>query len=119
MRSHMGLPIKLMIRHFGETVSYKKRIKTDLGDGEAEYSYETQEPVRGQFLRITPFDEMIDKWGKRIEADMIGSFLPDVDIEEYGLLYIRDGWYEITTKLPHATSGITDYIEVLLRRRMT
>ena len=119
MRSHTELTTKLMIRKQGETVQHKKRITTDIGNGEVEYEYVVQEPKRGQFLRISPFDNTVNQWGQRIEADCIGTFLPGTDVGNNDLLGLTDAWYEITDTITHRTGGHDDYIEVLMRRRET
>jgi len=117
MKSHMELIIKIMIRRYGEDVNHKQRVKTDLGDGEAEYSYEVKEPKRGQFKKITPEDETVNRWGRRIEADAIGTFPVGTKVYESDLIELDDGWYEIDKKITHRTGGVDDYIEVFLRRR--
>ena len=119
MRSFTALTIKLMIRKYGEDVQHKRRVKTDLGGGEAEYTYEVQEPKRIHWSEISPLDTTVYPFGNRIEADFIATALPNTDIMEYDLLYFNDSWNEVITLINHKTGTITDYMEFLIRRRNT
>ncbi|MEM2262554.1 MAG: hypothetical protein QXK24_08900 [Ignisphaera sp.] len=111
------LYIKKMIRHYGQTVPIKKRKVLIDEQGNAFYVYEQDEPVRGHFNQITPTDEAIQRWGRYIECDCIGTFLPDTNIEEGDQLFINGAWYEVVNKVVRSTKGKADFIEVLLRRR--
>ena len=112
----MALNIKLMIRKYGEDVQHKKKVTTDIGNGEEEISYIIQTPKRIQWIQITPYDEKINKFGKHIEADYLASSLPSTDINEYDLLYIDSHWCEVQNKIIHKTGMYSDYSEYLLRK---
>jgi hypothetical protein len=115
--SYIGIIVNRLIKKYGQTVNHKRRTQVDLGNGEVEYDYEVQEPKTGQFSQITPLDIILNRFGERVEADYVGTFLPGVDILEGDLLEIDDNWYEVQNVMTRRTSGIPDYIEVLLRRR--
>ena len=112
----MSSVIQRMIRMYGEDVQHKKRIKTDLGDGEAEYSFELQDVKRIHWSEATAIDESIYHMGKLTEADYIATALPETDISEYDLLYVDSYWCEVITKFYRKTGINTDYLEFLLRR---
>ena len=116
MRSHTDLAIKLMIRKYGTTMEHRRKLKTDLGDGDYEESWEVKEPKRGQFIQITASDTVFYMWGQKIDADAIATFLPGTDILEKDQFKFNDIWYEVDTKFSRETGGVEDYIEVLLRR---
>ena len=119
MRSHQNLTVMMMIRKFGETVPHRKRVKTviDASAGEYEYNYEDQEPKRGQFNEIMPYDELMTRFGVKSEADYLGTFLPDTDVAEGDLLYVHGYWMEILNLYRHRTSGTIDYLEGLMRKQ--
>lgn len=114
--SKADLFIRKMIRTYGQTVQHKKRVKNVEGE-EVFYSYVVQEPKRGQFSQITSTDQVFDRWGFRIEADMIGTFLPGTEVNEGDLLYVNDAWYEVLDRTVRKTGSKEDFVEVLLRRR--
>ena len=114
--SNMLLIIKKMIRHYGQEVKRQKRVRNE-DDEEVYYTYTVEEPIRGQFTQITPTDEVFNRWGRTIDADYIGTFLPDESLLEGDLLYVNDGWYEVVNLVNRRTKGITDYKEALLRRK--
>jgi hypothetical protein len=105
-----------MIRMYGEDVQHKKRIKTDLGDGEAEYSFVLQDVKRVHWTEATAYDETTYKFSKISEADFLATALPETDINEYDLLYLDGSWCEVMTKFYRKTGIYTDYLEFLLRR---
>lgn len=105
-----------MIRHYGQTVKRKKRVRNE-DSGEVYYTYTVEEPIRGQFIQITPTDEMFNRWGRTIDADYIGTFLPGTKVLKGDLLEINDDWYEVENLVKRRTRGVTDYIETLLRRK--
>lgn len=111
--------INKMIRKYGQTVQHMRKTTIDKGDGLVEIEYVSQEPKRGNFAQLTGFDTIWDRLGYRIEADYIGTFLPDTDLQEEDRLYIDDHWYEIDTIIPRKTGEIIDYLETLLRRIKT
>lgn len=111
------LYVKKMIEHYGQTVPIKRRIINNDKSGNVYYTYEIGEPVRGQFDQITATDEAIQRWGRYIECDCIGTFLPGTEVNEGDLLYINDGWYEVVSKVERRSKGEVDFIEVLLRRK--
>lgn len=111
------LYIKKMIEVYGQTVQRKARIINHDSSGNVYYTYEVREPIRGHFDQITATDESIQRWGRYIECDCIGCFLPDTEIYEGDLLYINDAWYEVVSKVERRTKGIVDFVEVLLRRK--
>ena len=115
--SYVDIFIKRMINKYGQTVKHKRRVEVDLGAGEIEIEYTVQEPKTGQFSEITPLDEILDRMGRRVEADYIGTFLPDTDVLEGDLLEINGAWYEVQNLFQRRTAGTIDYLEVLLRRR--
>lgn len=112
-----GLYIKLMIRKYGMTVEHRRKTTIDKGGGLVEYEWTVMEPIRGQFNQITPYDTTYNRYGAPIDADYIGTFLPDADIEEGDQLYVNDNWLEVDTKFPRKTGDKTDYIEILFRRK--
>jgi len=116
MSSNIEIIIKKMLRRYGQKVQHKKRIKNIEGE-EIFYTYEVQEPKLGQFSQITSTDQIMERWGIRIEADVIGTFLPDTDVNEGDLLYIDNEWYEVQDKVVRRTGDREDFIEVLLRRK--
>jgi len=118
MSSNIELIIKKMLRRYGQKVQHKKRVKNTEGE-EVYYTYEVKEPKLGQFSQITSTDQVLDRWGFRIEADMIGTFLPGTDINEGDLLYIDNIWYEVQDKVVRKTGDKEDFIEVLLRRKFS
>jgi len=116
MRSHEQFTIGLTIRRFGETVQHKRRVKTDLGEGEFEYSYEVMEPIRGHFNEIMPYDETMTRFGVKSEADYLGTFNAGADVKEGDLFYFDDKWIEAVNVFEHKTGGAVDYIESLMRK---
>ena len=115
--SYIGILISRMIKKYGQTINHKRRTQVDLGNGEVEYDYEVQEPKTGQFSQITPLDIVLNRFGERVEADWIATFLPGTDILEGDLLEIDDQWCEVQNIFHRRTSGVEDYLEVFLRRR--
>jgi len=106
--------VKKMIRRYGRTVKRKARTVADDGS----YTYTVSYPVRGQFSQITATDEVFYRFGVALEADYIGTFLSDTEIEIGDLLELQpDEWYEVVTKVTRYTGSKADFIEVLLRRR--
>jgi|WetSurMetagenome_2_1015567.scaffolds.fasta_scaffold28364_4 hypothetical protein len=116
MSSHMSPVIQRMIRMYGEDVQHKKRVKTDLGDGEAEYSFVLQDAKRVHWTQATAMDETTYKFSKLPEADYLATALPETDISEYDLLYLDNSWCEVMTVFLRKTGINTDYMEFLLRR---
>lgn len=117
LSSGLRTTISKMIRKYGQDVQHKKKIVVDLGNGQEEIDYVIQDTKRGQFTEVTPLDNMFEHYGITVEADYIGTFLPDVVFAEGDLLYIDDQWLEVMTVFKHRTAGAINYIEVLLRRR--
>ena len=108
------LYVKKMIRRYGRTV--KRKARSVSSDGS--YEYTVAEPVRGMFSQIMPTDEVYYRFGVGLDAQYIGTFLPDTDIEIGDLLELEDDvWYEVITKAERKTGRRVDFIEVLLRRR--
>lgn len=112
----MRLTIMRSIRKYGENLAHKARIKTVV-DGEADITYEYKEPKRGQVNEITPFTEIANIFGTRIDADFIVTFLPGTQIAVKDMLEIRGYWCEIDTLIEHKTGTISDYIEVFARKK--
>jgi len=112
-----GLYIRIMIRKLGVDVKHRRKTTIDKGGGLVEYEWTVMAPIRGQFNQITPFDTTYNKFGAPIDADYIGTFLPDANIEEGDQLYVDDNWLEVDTKFPRRTGANVDYIEVLLRKK--
>lgn len=110
-----------MIRRYGVDIAHKKKVITDIGDGEVEISYEIQEPKRGQYTEVTPLDTLVGRWGQRVEADFIVTFLPEMNahISEGDLLYLDGSWTEVLDKFPRLTGSVIDYLEIHTRRRGT
>jgi hypothetical protein len=117
MSSHIRFNIKLMIRKYGVDLPHKKKVITNIGDGEKETSYVVQSPKRGQYSEITPLDLLIMSWGMQPEGDYIVTFLPDTDVSAGDLLYIDDNCCEILeAPFNRKTGSKVDYIEVHVRR---
>lgn len=114
---YQDLNIKLMIRRYGQELPHKKKVTTDIGDGDIEISYVLQSNKRGQVVELTALDTLVAKWGQRLEGDYLATFLPGTDIHEGDLLYVNGAWCEILEHpLDRCTGGVVDYMEAHLRR---
>jgi hypothetical protein len=116
MPSHLSLTIKKMIRLYGENLAHKQRVKV-VTDGEEDISYVNRDAKRGQVNEITPFDEVKNIWGTRIDADYIVTFLPSTAVAIGDMLNIRGYWCEVETLIEHKTGTTSDYIEIFARKR--
>ena len=113
-----SIAIKKMIRQYGQEVEHKQRIETvNEDDGSVVYTYVVKEPKKGQFQQLTPMDQYVDRYGVKINADYIVTFVPDTEVSEGDLLYIDSNWVEVATKIERRTGIKVDYIELLLRKK--
>jgi hypothetical protein len=114
--SHMGVTIKRMIRLYGENLPHRSRVKV-ITDGEEDITFTDESAKRGQVNEITPFDEVRNIWGTKINADFIVTLTPDTVIAAKDMLYIRGCWCDIDTYILHKTGNVSDYIELFCRKR--
>lgn len=117
MSSHNRFMIRYMIRKYGQDLPHKKKVSVDMGNGEYDIFYKANTNKRGQVNQISPLDVAVNKYGQRIEADYIVTFLPDTDVHHGDMLYIDDCWVEVVDWFDRRTGGKKDYIECHCRRR--